>query len=86
MRDTIGIIVYVGNKAIHKLIELFGVFIYAIERTHDALLFAIASGYLVYVGCTDTDIYRLAAASVAFVIATAYMLIREIRKEDEKNV
>lgn len=86
MRDTIGIIVYVGNKAIHKLIELFGVLIYAIERTHDALLLAIASGYLVYVGCTDTDIYRLAVAAVVFVIATIYMLISEIRKEEEKNV
>ena len=86
MRDIIGIIAYVGNKAIHKIIELLGVLIYAIERTHDALLFAIASSYVVYVGCTDTDIYRLAAASAAFVIATAYMLIREIRKEDEKNV
>lgn len=86
MRDIIGIIAYVSDKAIRRLIELLGVLIYAIEQTHDAVLFAIASSYVVYVGCADTDIYRLAAASVAFVIATAYMLIRKIKKEDEKNV
>lgn len=55
MLETLGIIAYTGNKAIHKLAEWLGILVYIICRIHKAIIVGTALVYVAYVIVTGID-------------------------------
>lgn len=55
MLDTLGIIAYTGNKAIHKFAEWLGILVYIICRIHKAIIVGTALVYVAYVIVTGID-------------------------------
>lgn len=81
MLDTLGIIAYTGNKAIHKLAEWLGILVYIIYRIHKAIIVAAAFGYVVSVIIIGIDNLDLVIGACGALLI--YPLLYVIHSEKE---
>lgn len=81
MRDAVGITVYVGNKAIHKLAEWIGILLYVFWRIQEPIVIAIAFAYVIYVIIVGIDNINLivGAAGALLMIPLSIYICTEKR-------
>lgn len=79
MLDTLGIIAYTGNKAIHKLAEWLGILIYIICRIHKAIIVGTAIAYVAWVIVTGVDRVNLiiGAFGALLILPLLYVIYSE---------
>ena len=81
MLDTLGIIAYTGNKAIHKLAEWLGILCYIICRIHKAIIVAAAFGYVVYVMVVGVDNLNLIIGACGALLIYPLLYVVYSKKE-----
>lgn len=75
MLDTLGILAYIGNKAIHKLGELLGMLLYIIYRVHKAIIVVAAIVYVVIMCATGLNNRIIGAIGTMVVIPSMLYVV-----------
>lgn len=75
MLNTLGILAYIGNKAIHKLGECLGILLYIIYRIHKAVIVTVAIAYVIFMCATGLDNRLFGAIGTMIVIPTMLYVV-----------